>query len=426
MAGAQGLDARRTVVVSGVPALLTPDRMADKLTIHFQTRRRSAGGDVAGVTYPTDMQGVAFVTFDRAEDAANVVKKDQQVMIDEEFRDDYTLTVFPFSPDVFLYINSAKVDLSVFGDPASLVVSLRSTYRSIRFQHSPQQTKVTIEGPFSAVRSLREDLTARVTSLKHLAQSPSIGTKVNSPKASLKLKVPDETLGAGGREQMTAQRRLEMSSNYRTDGSSPRRREVVGAEAFTRTASSFAEQEMSVKPKKLFRVPSAGTKDHSKVPSSPASSERGRSPLGDQKGARGRRSNDADDIWVEEYTFKYIEKFHKKHLRGLDVSVEGTEGSDLVRISLSDKEPSRKDAAENLKFLITSLQANLRVHTISLDKDQLRSKRELTKICDDVALPFKDVLYVLEDSCIKVIGPPVSAIPFCVRLEDQIQEVSGH
>lgn len=67
MAGAQGLDARRTVVVSGVPALLTSDRMADKLTIHFQTRRRSAGGDVAGVTYPTDMQGVAFVTFDRAE-----------------------------------------------------------------------------------------------------------------------------------------------------------------------------------------------------------------------------------------------------------------------------------------------------------------------------------------------------------------------
>ncbi|RVE75355.1 hypothetical protein OJAV_G00015790 [Oryzias javanicus] len=413
MAGAQGLDARRTVVVSGVPALLSPDRMADKLTIHFQSRRRSAGGDVAGVTYPTDMQGVAFVTFDRAEDAANVVKEEQQVMIDEEFPADCALTVFPFSSDVFLYVNSAKVDLSVFDNPASLVESLRSAYRSIRFQYSPHQSKVTIEGPFSAVRTLREDLTARATHLKPSAQS------ANSPKVSLKLKAPNETLGAGGREQLTAQRRLEMSTNCRTDGSSPRRREVVGAEAFTRTASPFVEQEMSVKPKKLSRIPSADSKDHSKVSSFPASSERGRSPMRGQRGTRGQFSN--DDIWVDEYTLMYIEKFHKEHLKGLDVSVERMEGSDLMRISLRDQESSRKDAIENLKFLITSDQAKLRVHTISLDKDQLRFKMGLTKICDDVALQFKDVLYILEDSCIKVIGPSASAIQFCWRLEDQIQ-----
>lgn len=58
----------RTVVVSGVPDQLLPaSRMVDKLTIHFQSRRRSHGGDVEVVTYPTNMEGVAFVTFDRAE-----------------------------------------------------------------------------------------------------------------------------------------------------------------------------------------------------------------------------------------------------------------------------------------------------------------------------------------------------------------------
>lgn len=58
----------RTVVVSGVPSLqLSASRMVDKLTIHFQTRRRSHGGDVEVVAYPTNMEGVAFVTFDRAE-----------------------------------------------------------------------------------------------------------------------------------------------------------------------------------------------------------------------------------------------------------------------------------------------------------------------------------------------------------------------
>lgn len=61
------LDQSRTVVVSGVPDLLPADRIVDKLTIHFQTRRRSDGGDVEVVKYPTNMEGVAFVTFDRAE-----------------------------------------------------------------------------------------------------------------------------------------------------------------------------------------------------------------------------------------------------------------------------------------------------------------------------------------------------------------------
>lgn len=57
----------RTVVVSGVPDVLPASRMADKLTVHFQSRRRSHGGDVEVVEYPTNMDGVAFVTFDVAE-----------------------------------------------------------------------------------------------------------------------------------------------------------------------------------------------------------------------------------------------------------------------------------------------------------------------------------------------------------------------
>lgn len=57
----------RTVVVSGVPDVLPVSRMIDKLTIHFQSYRRSHGGDVEVVKYPTNMDGVAFVTFDKTE-----------------------------------------------------------------------------------------------------------------------------------------------------------------------------------------------------------------------------------------------------------------------------------------------------------------------------------------------------------------------
>lgn len=59
-------DKKRTVVVSGVPVVLPASRMVDKLTIHFQNRRRSRGGDVERVQYPTNIDGVAFVIFDLA------------------------------------------------------------------------------------------------------------------------------------------------------------------------------------------------------------------------------------------------------------------------------------------------------------------------------------------------------------------------
>lgn len=60
-------DESRTVVVSGVPDVLPVSRMVDKLTIHFQSCRRSRGGDVEVVNYPTNLDGVAFVTFDVAQ-----------------------------------------------------------------------------------------------------------------------------------------------------------------------------------------------------------------------------------------------------------------------------------------------------------------------------------------------------------------------
>ncbi|XP_030012461.1 RNA-binding protein 43-like isoform X2 [Sphaeramia orbicularis] len=119
----------RTVVVSGVPDVLPSARMTDKLTVHFQSRRRSHGGDVEVVRYPTDLHGVAFVTFDREEDAARVIQKDQQIMTDRKFPKDYPLTVFPFTTEVFYYVANATVDLSMFGsDQSSVLRSLQSAH----------------------------------------------------------------------------------------------------------------------------------------------------------------------------------------------------------------------------------------------------------------------------------------------------------
>ncbi|XP_036416976.1 RNA-binding protein 43-like isoform X2 [Colossoma macropomum] len=163
-------DWSRTVVVAGVPDVLSSERMSDKLTIHFQSAR-SQGGDVKEVQYPTHLKGVAFITFENWQDADRVVECNQMLK-DKEFDEEYPLTVYKFTPEVTFYAY-ADMDLSLFPDLSTLITSMRSTYKSVRFK--PSLTKVgfvSAEGPFSAFRELRKDLLSRAQSLRDMQPSP--------------------------------------------------------------------------------------------------------------------------------------------------------------------------------------------------------------------------------------------------------------
>ncbi|CAB1327525.1 unnamed protein product, partial [Coregonus sp. 'balchen'] len=170
----------RTVVVSGVPDTLSMSRMADKLFIHFQSSR-SHGGDVEDIKYPSSFKGVAFVTFENTRDAEMVIRN-EQIMCDKEFPQDYPLTVYKFTQDVLFYIN-AKVNLSIFGDKEqqeTVIQSLQSAHRSVRICPLPsQESNASVEGPFTAVRALREDLLQRAA-----ASSSHIGEKHRAPSTS--------------------------------------------------------------------------------------------------------------------------------------------------------------------------------------------------------------------------------------------------
>ncbi|XP_035623614.2 uncharacterized protein LOC118380745 isoform X1 [Oncorhynchus keta] len=170
----------RTVVVSGVPDTLSSSRMADKLVIHFQSSR-SHGGDVENIKYPTSFKGVAFVTFENTRDAEMVIRK--QIMCDKEFPQDYPITVFRFTQDVLFYVN-AEVDLSVCGDEEqqeNVIQSLQSAHRSVRICLLPsQEGKASVEGPFSAIRDLREDLLQRATA----SSSSHPGEEHRAPSSS--------------------------------------------------------------------------------------------------------------------------------------------------------------------------------------------------------------------------------------------------
>ncbi|KAK2880394.1 uncharacterized protein [Channa argus] len=517
-------DGSRTVVVSGVPDPLPVFRMADKLTVHFQSRRRSDGGDVEVVTYPTNLTGVAFVTFEQAEDAERVVRKEQHIMTDSAFPAEYLLTVFPFTRDVFLYVSSATVDLSVFGsDQASLIQSLQSAHRSVRFQPLSHERKATVEGPFAAVKALREDLIRRAGQFKSVLSAPTATVKlresalnprvishhnfVGSVNCS-KSKAEREPAGSNGLsvllqstgeesevqsllsnakpqnsarqkaqsfcdteedevEQLRAGSRHKITTDYRPERAkaSPRHmlREEIDADIRSSlsglyllptekiSAKQTAVEDVSQKHIGSDRISTTKTKGRNDIEScysnsdylkeshqssSSVTAKLLKTSLKDvsvlKKGLFAACPENTEDacIWVDMHVFRYIEKFEKdeydKCLRGLDSSVEEVDGTDLMRICLSDNQPTKaaskvQQALENLKTLVEHWQSQLRVHRISYDKKEQRSEERLIQVCSDVNIIFNDVLYMFKNSCIKVIGTSTTAYLFCQTVEDRLR-----
>ncbi|XP_054915597.1 uncharacterized protein LOC129379053 [Poeciliopsis prolifica] len=467
-------DSRRTVVVSGVPTVLDFSRMVDKLTVHFQSRRRSHGGDVEVVKYPTNMGGVAFVTFDKAEDAKRVVRKEQQLMMDEEFTQSYALTVFPFSTDVFLYVAGATVDLSVFGsDQVSLIKSLQSAHRSIRFQASPQQRKASIEGPFSAVQALKEDLIRRASHLR-----PSSQTAVGKPRASSphprlaseynprsteanREAANSSSLSKSPRSTREAREVQSLISKAETPKASLRQkvsneslaggsfRQAVGKEINTRLVSSsglawFPMEETFTKQQRDYRSPQQPSRSD-KIPAiqtganywdDPSSLIRNsKFPQNDlRKGATPSTSNTgASEVTLADlHTFRYIEKFCKMELdwclKDVDMTTKEVEGAGVMQILLSEKQTSGassrtlKDTLRYLENMISLWHSQLRVQDLSYNKTKFFDKQKLIEICNDVNSWYGNVLYVLEDSCIKVIGPYTKMLLFIKELEDRLDK----
>ncbi|NXL36441.1 NMI protein, partial [Glaucidium brasilianum] len=93
--------AGRTVRVSGLPADLPPDRVADKLTIHF-LRSRNGGGEIAEVrVLPAGSGPCALVTFEALEVAQRVLRARSHVLSVEgkEYPLEVTAHAAELSPD---------------------------------------------------------------------------------------------------------------------------------------------------------------------------------------------------------------------------------------------------------------------------------------------------------------------------------------
>ncbi|XP_029929588.1 uncharacterized protein LOC115374680 [Myripristis murdjan] len=521
----------RMVVVSGVPDVLPASRMIDKLTIHFQSSR-SDGGDVEDVKYPTNLNGVAFVTFERAKDAERVVKKEQQVMRDKEFPEDYHLTVFPFTADVFFYVTNAKVDLSAFHyDQESLIQSLKSTHRWVRFQAVPQEKKATVEGPFTAIKALREDLISRANRYQNLAAGQTAAVKRKGTPNNLRAVSHHESLGslrssnAETNQEVVASNGRSKSPHSTGDATEDQRllsnaknqnsrirQKLLGADSFCYTISKAEEElstrghviasdvigsvhsyteyraeqaeatteevlgkaEMNAGIRSFLSRPNQRTTEEisteqtvlesisgkqTRLDSISATQTRGESILGshhisadyrdgsdqsstavnaslkdmsasletDSRHVEGLEDLDDECIWVDSNTFRYVERFDREFSRFLkeyNVSIQYDEGSELTRVSLTgpqtDEDGLPSDlpwASARLKRLFERWQTILRVHLIDIKAGE---RQRLLQICDDVNDMFKDVLYMEEDSYIKVVGPSTLSHLFCKWVKEDL------
>ncbi|XP_068575525.1 uncharacterized protein [Cebidichthys violaceus] len=442
-------------------------------------------------------------------------------MTDDEFPNDFLLTVFPFTRDVYLYVSGATVDLSVFGgDPSTLIQSLRSAHRSLRFRPSPQQTEATVEGPFSAVQALRQDVILRAGRLKSVkvsaraaavkpresplnpramarrevvgsvncggseakpgpggsshclsTQATGEAAEVQSPlskgktrTASLRPKVSHESLAAGsfynthgnGEEEPRDRSRREMPAEYGTElskvlnaglTSSLSGLDLHRAEEISATQpAADGTSEKRTRPDRILAPGIRGENptgsfysrtDYLKDPDQSSSAFTAKIPrTKDASTSSKSHAEDAEEpsaegdacVWVDSYTFRYIEKFEKRELdrclRILDARVV-REGADLTRVSWTERKTSKvvsriREASEDLNWLAELWQQMLRVHRIDLDEDEQPDRHKLIQICDDANALYHNVLYLLEDSCIKVIGPSGSGHLFLRCVEDRV------
>ncbi|XP_062913401.1 RNA-binding protein 43-like isoform X1 [Mobula hypostoma] len=147
----------KKIQVLNVPTIFPEQKTVNKLTMHFQ-KRTNGGGEVLDVKYPTSVEGCAFVMFVKEEDANNVLKHEQKLMIDKE---EYTLKVCEVgsgenATDKVQVIEFviAKLDTGRF--PTGMVHNL---IRKHKFEIVSYHGSVAkIKGTFSSLKELREIL----------------------------------------------------------------------------------------------------------------------------------------------------------------------------------------------------------------------------------------------------------------------------
>ncbi|KAM6238728.1 uncharacterized protein LJ264_012831 [Porphyrio hochstetteri] len=151
--------AGRTVRVRGLPADLPPDRVADKLTIHF-LRSRNGGGEIADVQVLPGPRPYALVTFEALEVAQRVLKAESHVLAFGGKRYPLEVTAYTeeLSPDQIFIQVSMVVDYDKLPAGKTLLKTLHKGYSNVQLNFDSRNAHCVLKGPFTELQAFSRDL----------------------------------------------------------------------------------------------------------------------------------------------------------------------------------------------------------------------------------------------------------------------------
>ncbi|KAM6368907.1 uncharacterized protein J5M81_014803 [Pluvialis apricaria] len=151
--------AGRTVRVRGLPADLPPDRVADKLTIHF-LRSRNGGGDIAELRVLAGRPPCAIITFEAPEVAQRILKvKNHTLSVGgKTYPLEVTAHVAELSPDEIFIRACVIVDYGKLPAGKTLLRNLHKGYSNVQFNFDSKNTHCIVKGPFTELQAFSRDL----------------------------------------------------------------------------------------------------------------------------------------------------------------------------------------------------------------------------------------------------------------------------
>ncbi|XP_033026621.1 uncharacterized protein LOC117059178 isoform X2 [Lacerta agilis] len=148
-----------TVCVRGYPADLPPERVSDKLMIHF-LRARNGGGEISSIEFPPESPGCAMVTFEDATVTQQVLKAKKHVLTvnGNDYPLEVTASATELNPNEIFVRVCMKVDYGRFPDGKDTLDSLCQRYGGIHINFNTQEMTCTVKGSFVELQAFSSEL----------------------------------------------------------------------------------------------------------------------------------------------------------------------------------------------------------------------------------------------------------------------------
>ncbi|XP_065605190.1 uncharacterized protein LOC136056776 [Cyrtonyx montezumae] len=148
-----------TVQVWGIPSDLPPERVVDKLTIHF-LRSRNGGGEITDVQVLPGSPACALITFEALAVAQQILKVKNHVLCigEKKYPLEVTAHVVKLSPDEIFVRVCMMVDYGKLPAGETLLKNLQKSYSSVQFNFDYRSTVCRVKGAFTELQAFSRDL----------------------------------------------------------------------------------------------------------------------------------------------------------------------------------------------------------------------------------------------------------------------------